>query len=381
MTMLNKNYNDVNNSIEGIPSNAVSIVGSVANEECALASLLEAQADLLCNTINPCITVCDFNILVQSIIRAMKTIVQKNNILEVKLRETLNFIQKEGINCLDYNEQYELLNNLNSVLESISKEEFSLGNLIDKLGVGVANIESYCIFDEIKQVNNLVVTLMKLIVDKNMILLRKLRTVIKLIEFIKSSEFDIFIKVKNEMLCTIKNLINSIFKEEKGLAELIYGESVKISCALKMCLNDEEISELDSLLTSTVDVICDKKRILEYKLSDILVLLNTVGFSSCEIDSIMDHIKELQACAFKGELELSKIIKDNSKELNKFIDKECCNFRELISFNICITCNLVSLLLNLSIGCKNKNPFACDPCSCNNKSICKKLNNIISQIK
>lgn len=381
MTMPNINYNNTNFPTEGIPSNAVSIVGSVANEECALASLLESQANLLCNVINPCITICDFIDVIQSIIRTLKTIIQKNNILENKLRETLNFIQKEGIGCLDYNEQFELLNNLNSVLESIAAEESSLGYLIEKLGKGVTSIASYCTFDDIKQVNNLVVTLMKLIVETNMILLRKLRTVISLIKFIKCSEFDIFIKVKKEMLCTIKNLINSIFKEERGLAELIFGESVKISCALKMCLNREELLELDSLITDFTSVVCDKKRILEYKLSEILALLNTVGFSSCEINSIMDHLQELQSVSYKCELELSKLIKNNSKELSDIIDKECCNFHELISFNICVTCSLVFLLISLNSGRKNKNTFECNPCSCKNKSICKQLNNIISQIK
>jgi len=357
--------NNMNFPIEGIPSNAVSIVGSVADEECALASLLEAQANLLCNATKPCITVCDFIDVIQSIIRTLKTIIQKNNILENKLRETLNFIQKEGIGCLDFNEQFELLNNLNSVLESIGAEESSLGYLIDKLGKGVTNITSYCTFDDIKRVNNLVVKLMKLIVEKNMILSRKLQTVISLIKFIKCSEFDIFIKIKKELLCAIKNLINSIFDEEKGLAELIFGESVKISCALKMCLNEEELLELDSLITSFIDVICDKKRILEDKLCEILALLNTVGFSSCEIDFIFDHIKELQSVAFKGEFELSKLIEDNSKELNRFIDKECCNFRELINFNIRITCKLLSLL---NCGCKKKNEFECEcdcDCDCN----------------
>lgn len=379
--MSNLNYNNMNFPIEGIPSNAVSIVGSVANEECAIASLLEAQANLLCNAINPCLTVCNFIDVIQSIIQTLKTIILKNNILENKLRETLNFIKQEGIGCLDYNEQFELLNNLNSVLESIGAEESSLGYLMDILGNGVANIDYYCSFDDIKQVNNLVITLMKLIVENNMILLRKLRTVINLIEFIKCSEFDIFIKIKKEILCSIKKLINSIFKEEKGLANLIFGESIKLNCALKMCLNEEELSELDSLITDIIDVVCDKKRILEYKLSETLTLLNTVGFSSCEIDSITDHIKELQSAAFIGELELSKLIKNNSKELNKFIDKECCNFHEIISLNICITCNLVSLLSNLNIGRKNKRVFECDSCNCSNKSICKKLNNIISQIK
>lgn len=379
MTMLN--IKNANNNIEGIPSNAVSIVGSVANEECALASLLEAQANLLCNAANPCLNVCNFIEIVQSIIRTFKTIVLKNNILENKLRETLNFIQSEGINCLDYNEQFELLNNLDSVLESIGKEESSLGYLIEELGKNIANIESYCSFEEIRQVNSLIVTLMRLIEENNMILLRKLRTVTSLIEFIKCSELDIFIKIKKEMLCSIKKLINSIFKEEEGLAKLIYGESIKLSCALKMCINDEELSELDNLITNIINVVCDKKRILEYKLSETLKLLNTVGFTQCEINSITDHIKDLQACSFKSEFELSKLIKSNSKELNKFIDSKCSDYHQLISFNICTTCNLVFLLLNLNIGRDNKNSFECNLDSCNNKYICKKFNSIINHIK
>lgn len=381
--MSNINSKNVNNPTEEIPSNAIPIVESVANEECALASLLEAQANLLCNATNPCISVCDFIDVVQSIIRVLKTIVLKNNILENKLRETLNYIQEEGIGCLDYNEQFELLNSLNSVLKSIASEESSLGCLMECLGKGVSSIESYCAFDDIKKVNNLVTTLMRIIVENNMILLRKLRTVTSLIKFIKCSEFDIFIKVKKELLCTIKKLINSIFKEEKGLSKLIFAESVKVSCALKMCLNDEELSELDSLITVFQDVICDKKRILEYKLDETINLLNTVGFSQCEIDDIMDHIKKLQSCSLDVFIELSIAIKNNSKQINEFIYCECSNSRELINFNQCTTCILLSLLFNLNIGHnnKNKNVFQCEPGSCKNKAICKKFNSLINLIK
>ena len=183
MTMLNINNNNMNFHIEGISSNAVSIVGSIANEENALASLLEAQVNLLCNAINPCINVCDFIDAIQSIIRTLKAIIQKNNVLENKLGDTLSFIQNEGIDCLDCNNQFKLLNNLNSVLESIGTEEFSLGCLIGILGKSIENIVCYCTFDDIKQVNNLVVTLMRLIVNLNTILLRELRTVVSLIKF------------------------------------------------------------------------------------------------------------------------------------------------------------------------------------------------------
>lgn len=373
MTMSNIN-NNMNFHIKGLSSNAVSVVGSIANEDNALASLLKAQANLLCNAINPCITVCDFIDAIQSIIRTLKAIIQKNNILENKLRDTLNFIESEGIECLDCNNQFQLLNNLNSVLDSIGEEEFSLGCLIGILGESVANITCYCSFDDIKKVNNLIVTLMRLIITINTILLRELRTVVSIILFIKDSDLDIFIRIKREMLCIIKNLIDSIFKEERGLVELIFGESVKISCALNMCLNEEELLELDSLITSFIDVICEKRQILEFKLSEVLRLLNTIGFSSSEIDFIMDHIKELQSVASINKLELSKLIKNNSKELNRFIDKECCNFQELINFNNRISDKLVSLLND---GCKIKNA-ECKPCnSSKSSSPCNSNNKIM----
>ena len=77
--MLNNNNmnKDINFPIQGIPGNAVSIVESVAQEECAIASILEAQADLLCNAANQCISVCNFKDIINSIIRTLKTIVIK----------------------------------------------------------------------------------------------------------------------------------------------------------------------------------------------------------------------------------------------------------------------------------------------------------------
>lgn len=176
--MLNNNKNickDINCPIQGVPANAVSIVESVSKEECALALLIEAQADLLCKAINKCISVCDFKDIINSIIQTMKTIAIKNNTLENKLRETLNFIQKEGIECLDYNRQFELLNSLNSVLECISKEEDATGHLIEQTGKIIAKVE-YCTLDDIKSVDDSVLTLMRLIIENNFILDRKLRT-------------------------------------------------------------------------------------------------------------------------------------------------------------------------------------------------------------
>ena len=392
MTMSNNNDIDKNKDdgtlliTEGIPSNAISIVKSIANEECALAALIEAQANMLFSVIDPCITANEFVVITQSINHTLKTILYKNNVLEVKLRETLNFIKKEGIECLDYNNQYKLLNNLNSILKSIAAEEYSLGCLIDKLGEGLANIEFHCSFDEIKKVNNIVITLMKVIVEKNMILLRKLRTAISIIEFIKCSDLDIFIKIKQDLLCTIKELVKSIFNEEKGLAKLIYGESIKIKKALQMCLSDEELCELDCLLTNFIDIICEKKRILEDKLCEIIRLLNAVGFSSCDIESIINYISKIQSCAFTGELELAKLIKNESSKLNTQIIAEHGRNCELIYFSNCIPCILISLLLNLNTGRKNKNLYEsnliiCSDNKCNKKNICKKFVNLIKAME
>jgi len=76
-----------------------------------------------------------------------------------------------------------------------------------------------------------------------------------------------------------------------------------------MCIDSEQISILEDLINDTIDAVCDKKRILEYKLSETIDLLKTVGFSLSEIDSVMDYIKELQSSAFSGEFELSELIK------------------------------------------------------------------------
>jgi heterodisulfide reductase subunit C len=380
--MLNNNKNickDINCPIQGVPANAVSIVESVSKEECALALLIEAQADLLCKAINKCISVCDFKDIINSIIQTMKTIAIKNNTLENKLRETLNFIQKEGIECLDYNRQFELLNSLNSVLECISKEEDATGHLIEQTGKIIAKVE-YCTLDDIKSVDDSVLTLMRLIIENNFILDRKLRTLISLINFIKCSEFDIFIKVKKKLLCTIKKLINSIFAEEKGLALLIHGESEKLHCGLSVCVNRDEISEISNFISKIIDVICEKKRILEYKFSETIDLLNTVGFSSSETDSVTDHIKELQSYALAGEYELANLIKGKSKNINATIGKECCNYQEIISFNACMTCSLVCLLLNLNVGRKNRKVIDSCPSGCKNASMCKEINNIIMKL-
>lgn len=380
--MLNNNKNickDINCPIQGVPANAVSIVESVSKEECALALLIEAQADLLCKAINKCISVCDFKDIINSIIQTMKTIAIKNNTLENKLRETLNFIQKEGIECLDYNRQFELLNSLNSVLECISKEEDATGHLIEQTGKIIAKVE-YCTLDDIKSVDDSVLTLMRLIIENNFILDRKLRTLISLINYIKCSEFDIFIKVKKKLLCTIKKLINSIFAEEKGLALLIHGESEKLHCGLSVCVNRDEISEISNFISKIIDVICEKKRILEYKFSETIDLLNTVGFSSSETDSVTDHIKELQSYALAGEYELANLIKGKSKNINATIGKECCNYPEIISFNACMTCSLVCLLLNLNVGRKNRKVIDSCPSGCKNASMCKEINNIIMKL-
>ncbi len=380
--MLNNNKNickDINCPIQGVPANAVSIVESVSKEECALALLIEAQADLLCKAINKCISVCDFKDIINSIIQTMKTIAIKNNTLENKLRETLNFIQKEGIECLDYNRQFELLNSLNSVLECISKEEDATGHLIEQTGKIIAKVE-YCTLDDIKSVDDSVLTLMRLIIENNFILDRKLRTLISLINFIKCSEFDIFMKVKKKLLCTIKKLINSIFAEEKGLALLIHGESEKLHCGLSVCVNRDEISEISNFISKIIDVICEKKRILEYKFSETIDLLNTVGFSSSETDSVTDHIKELQSYALAGEYELANLIKGKSKNINATIGKECCNYPEIISFNACMTCSLVCLLLNLNVGRKNRKVIDSCPSGCKNASMCKEINNIIMKL-
>jgi len=151
----------------------------------------------------------------------------------------------------------------------------------------------------------------------------------------------------------------------------------KLHCGLSVCVNRDEISEISNFISKIIDVICEKKRILEYKFSETIDLLNTVGFSSSETDSVTDHIKELQSYALAGEYELANLIKGKSKNINATIGKECCNYPEIISFNACMTCSLVCLLLNLNVGRKNRKVIDSCPSGCKNASMCKEINNIM----
>jgi hypothetical protein len=58
------------------------------------------------------------------------------------------------------------MDSVNSVLECISKEEDATGHLIEQTGKIIAKVE-YCTLDDIKSVDDSVLTLMRLIIENN----------------------------------------------------------------------------------------------------------------------------------------------------------------------------------------------------------------------
>ena len=252
--MLNNNKNickDINCPIQGVPANAVSIVESVSKEECALALLIEAQADLLCKAINKCISVCDFKDIINSIIQTMKTIAIKNNTLENKLRETLNFIQKEGIECLDYNRQFELLNSLNSVLECIDVYKRQLYNYLYKNVKRIVR-RFMANFFNINNENTKKATL----------------------------QDDVVIQQTpglNEAAAF--NVVGSIAAEENALAALIQEEADKLASLTGDALTFDNFTELTESIIRTLKTILLKNTVLEAKLTETLNYIDEEGFT------------------------------------------------------------------------------------------------------
>jgi hypothetical protein len=321
--------------------NAVLIVGSVAAEETALAALIQAEANKLTSASAGGITVEEFRRITQSIIRTMKTVLLKNTVLEVKLRENLNFIRAEGIDPTNLNE---LLNNLVAVLRSIGEEEVSLGNLIDRLGVAIIDVApAIATFEDVQAVDNSVRALMKVIVQKNMVLLRKLRTTVQFIQ-------SIGVVFPPDVLATLQDiirnfLIRSIQSEESGLSQLISGESIKFSTALAIGLTVDELLALNSLVTGIMDTVVQKNMILEAKLEEIIALIGLAGFAPDILTLIANTLTIIQGTIAQEETALARIITEEANKLNQIIALAPGNIETLIDANESVTTLLESITL------------------------------------
>jgi hypothetical protein len=332
--------NDRGDFMQAPSINAISIVNSVANEESALASLIESEANILNSAIKPCTTVNELLCLNKSVIRTMKTVLQKNTVLEVKLRETLNFIREEGVDPSNINE---LLNNLIFVLDSIGEEEFSLGKLIELIGFEIIKLPKSSTFENIKDVYRNATALMKVIVEKNMVLLKKLRSIVQFIEYILCEGLIFPNCVLENLLNIIKNkLIASIYTEKIGLSKLIQSNSFKLRSAFSNCLTEDELFEIKCITEDVLDTVDEKNKILEYKLEEIIALIKLVRFTSCDLNLIADTFEHIQKSAIQEEKELIKFINSQANKINKNIDSEHCCIDEIIDTNE----NIANLLLN-----------------------------------
>lgn len=344
--MPNNNENSKDIGIQQVTSvNAVAIVGSVAAEETALASLIQAEANKVTSVEGPGVALDDLLRLNQSVLRTMKTILLKNTVLEIKLRETLNFITVEGIDPLNLDD---LIDNVIDLFTSIGQEESALGSLIDRIGVGIVQVApTITSLDDVIAVNNSVRSIMKVIVQKNMVLLRKLRSTVRFFEFLLSTTgvnlpFDVISALQN----TIRNnLIQSISREENGLAQLILGESSKFSRALALGLTVEELLVLNDSVTGVIDTVVQKNMILEAKLEEIVALIGLVDFSEDTLRVIANAFTLIQGSVAQEENALARIIQLEADKLNQIIGLAPGQVDILIDANTRVTTLLESITL------------------------------------
>lgn len=274
----------------------------------------------------------------------MKTVLLKNTVLEIKLRQTLDFIREEGINPLNVNE---LLTNLVAVLGSIGSEEVALGNLINRLGAGIVDVSpAIATLADVTAVNNSVTSLMKTIVQKNMVLLRKLRSTVQFIEFALSTGVVFPADILTALQGVIRNnLIRSISVEESGLAQLISGESAKFARALSIRLTADELLTLNASITGVIDTVVQKNMILEAKLEETIALIGLLDFSPNILTLIADALTVIQGTIALEENALARIIQLEADKLNQIIALAPGQIDVLIAANESVTSLLESITL------------------------------------
>jgi hypothetical protein len=155
---------------------AFNVVGSIAAEENALAALIQEEADKLASLTGDALTFDNFTELTESIIRTLKTILLKNTVLEAKLTETLNYIDEEGFTITS-----DFVDNITAILSRIANEENALGNLIGAIGTLVDALAPVLAFEQLQAADELILAILRVITEKNLVLLSKLRRVVRFI--------------------------------------------------------------------------------------------------------------------------------------------------------------------------------------------------------
>lgn len=334
------------------PAGAFNIVGSVASEENALAAIIQEEADKLALLTGAVLTLANFTDLTQSITRTMKTVLLKNTVLEAKLTETLNFIDTEGF---DFTPAF--VDNLIAILGRIANEENALGNLIGRLGNAVRLLAPLLTsLEQLQFVDEIVISLMRVITEKNLVLLSKLR---RLVRFIENNSNVFATPTPAQVAAVVANinaLITSITVEENGLALLIEGEAAKLNRAVDLTTTAAGVDDLiafNNTITSVIDVVVQKNMILEAKLEDILALL-ALGFTPAQLAVFAATLSTLQQSIANEEFALATLIGTEALKINDVATLTPGNIGNLVAVNESATTLLESITLkNMILEQKN----------------------------
>ncbi|MBP7222685.1 MAG: hypothetical protein KBA50_05495 [Sedimentibacter sp.] len=331
---------------------AFSVVGSIAAEENALAALIQEEADKLSLLTGAALTFANFTDLTESITRTMKTVLLKNTVLEAKLTETLNYIDSENFTITPA-----AVDNLIAILNRIANEENALGNLIRALGNAVRLLTpTLNTVGQLQAADEIVLSLMRVITEKNLVLLSKLR---RLVGFIVNNSDAFPTPTAAQVAATIAaiiSLINSITVEENGLAVLIDGETAKLDRAVDLTDAIDEVPLLlafNDTITSVIDIVVQKNMILEAKLEDILALL-ALGFTTEQLAVFAVALSNLQQSIANEEFSLAALIGTEALKINAVSGITPNNIGNLIAVNDTATTLLESITLkNMILQQKN----------------------------
>lgn len=330
---------------------AFNIVGSVASEENALAAIIQEEADKLALLTGTTLTFVNFTNLTESITRTMKTVLLKNTVLEAKLTETLNYIDSENFTITPA-----FVDNLIAILNRIANEENALGNLIRALGNVVRLLAPGLTLAQLETVDQIVISLMRVITEKNLVLLSKLRRVVR---FIVNNSASFPIPTAAQVAATvaaINSLITSIVVEENGLAVLIEGEAAKLNRAVALTTTPAGIPGLlafNTTITSVIDIVVQKNMILEAKLEDILALL-ALGFTPAQLAAFAVTLSNLQQSIANEEFALATLIATEALKINAIAGITPGNIGNLVAVNDSATTLLESITLkNMILQQKN----------------------------
>jgi len=330
---------------------AFNIVGSVAAEENALSAIIQEEADKLSLLTGATLTFANFTDLTESITRTMKTVLLKNTVLEAKLTETLNYIDRENFTITS-----DFVTNLISVLGRIANEENALGNLIGALGNTVRLLAPSLNLAQLQAIDEIVIGLMRVITEKNLVLLSKLR---RLIRFIVNNSTAFPTPTTAQVAAVIANitsLINSIVVEENGLAILIEGEAAKLNRAVVLTTAAAGVPGLiafNDTITSVIDVVVQKNMILEAKLEEILALL-ALGFTPAQLAVFAVALSNLQQSIANEEFALATLINNEALKINDVATLTPGNIDNLVAVNDSATILLESITLkNMILEQKN----------------------------